>query len=65
MLALSPGFGLAQSVLDQVLDTAIHVVPQFAIEIPFQLVAPAAEEIEKLRHAYVPSLKISRTAAVN
>jgi hypothetical protein len=41
------------------------VVPQFAIEIPFQPVAPPAEEIEQPRHAYVPSLKISRTAAVN
>ena len=50
---------------DQVLDTAIDVIPQFAIEILFQPVAPAAKEIEKLRHAYAPSLKISRTAAVN
>ena len=58
------GFRLAESVLDQILDTAIDVIPQFAIEIPFQPVAPAAEEIEQLRHAY-PSLKINRTAAVN
>ena len=65
MLARLLASGSLESVLDQVLDTAIHVIPQFAIEIPFQPVAPAAEEIEQLRHAYAPSLKISRTAAVN
>jgi hypothetical protein len=41
------------------------VIPQFAIEIPFQSVAPAAEEIEQPCHAYAPSLKINLTAAVN
>ena len=30
-------------------STAIDVIPQFAIEIPFQPVAPAAAEIEQLR----------------
>ena len=62
---LSPGFGLAQSVLDQVLDAAVHVIPQFAIEVPFQPVAPPPEEIEESATAQAPSLKISRTAAAN
>ena len=51
---LSPGFGLAQAVLDQVVDAAVHVIPQLAIEIPFQPVASPAEEIEEPRHGLCP-----------
>ena len=47
---LSPGLGLAQSGLDQVLDAAVHVIPQFAIEVLFQPVAPPTEEIEEPGH---------------
>src|SRR5688572_33358687 len=46
------GLWLAQSVRDQILDAPVDVVPQLAIEIPFQLVASPAEEIEQLRHGH-------------
>ena len=47
---LSSGLGFAQSVLDHVFDAAVHVIPQFAIEIPFQPVAPPTEKIEEPGH---------------
>ena len=47
---LSSGLGLAQAGLDPVLDAALHVIPQFAIEVPFQPVTPPTEEIQEPGH---------------
>ena len=50
MLACLRASASLESVLDQVVDAAVHVIPQFAIEVPFQPVASPTEEIEKPRH---------------
>ena len=51
---LSPGFGFAQAVLHHVVDAAVQVVPQLAVEIPLQPVASPTEEIEDPRHGLFP-----------
>ena len=50
--------------MHQVVPPAIQVISQLSVEIAFHLVTTEAEKREKPSHAYFPSLKINRTAAV-
>jgi hypothetical protein len=47
---LPSGLGLAQAALNQVVDAAVHVIPQFSIEVKFQLIALPPEEIKEPGH---------------
>jgi hypothetical protein len=44
----SSGLGLTHAGRDHVLDAAIDVIPQFAIEVPLQPVALPTKEIQQL-----------------
>src|SRR5690606_8613962 len=57
---LPPGLGLAHATLHQIVDAAVRVIAQLAIEIPLQPIAPPAEQIEEPVHG--PRLPRRRSA---
>jgi hypothetical protein len=51
----SSGLGLAEPALDQILDAALHVIAQFALEVSFKPIALPTEEINELLHGLMQS----------